>query len=67
MSDAGCRVPRSAEMVQQKIKHLEKLFTEAHDWASNTGVGVLERDGQVTFDQAVQSRCAHYHLLLPYQ
>ena len=65
ISDAGCRVSRTPEMVQQKIKHLEKLFTEAHDWASNTGQGVLECDGQATFDEAIQSRCAHYHVLLP--
>ena len=42
ISDAGCRVSRTSEMVQQKIKHLEKQFAEAHDWASNTGQGVLE-------------------------
>ena len=65
IEQAECRVKRSAEQVQQKISHLETKFTEAHDWASNTGQGVLERDGQASFDDAVRQRCPYYFELLP--
>jgi hypothetical protein len=37
-----------APSVQMKIQAKEGSFREAHDWVNNTGVGVLERDRQVT-------------------
>jgi hypothetical protein len=45
---------RKAPSVQLKIQAMEGAFHDAHDWVNNTGVGVLERDGQVTFEEAVK-------------
>jgi hypothetical protein len=55
---------RKAPSVQIKIQVMEGSFREAHDWVNNTGVGVLERDGQVTFEEAVKKRCMYYYDLV---
>ncbi len=49
---------RKAPSVQLKIQAMEGAFRDAHDWVNNTGVGVLERDGQVTFEEAVKKDLA---------
>ena len=51
--------------MQQKTLYLESNFTEAHDWAANTGQRTLERDGQVTFEDALQQWCSFHFELLP--
>ena len=43
---------------------MEGAFRDAHDWVNNTGVGVLERDGQVTFEDAVKKRFIYYYDLV---
>jgi hypothetical protein len=37
-----------------KIQVMEGAFYDAHDWVNNTGEGGLERDRQVTFEEAVK-------------
>jgi hypothetical protein len=41
-----------------KIQVMEAAFHDAHNWVNNTGEwrGVLERDGRVTFEEAVKKR-----------
>jgi hypothetical protein len=55
---------RKAPSVQMKIQAMEGAFRDAHDWVNNTGVGVLERDGQVTFEEAVTKRFVYYYDLV---
>ncbi len=55
---------RKAPSVQSKIQAMEGAFRDAHDWVNNTGVGVLERDGQVTFEDAVKKRFIYYYDLV---
>jgi hypothetical protein len=55
---------RKAPSVQSKIQAFEGAFRDAHDWVNNTGVGVLERDGQVTFEEAVTKRFNYYYDLV---
>jgi hypothetical protein len=55
---------RKAPTVFMKIQAFEGSFRDAHDWVNNTGVGVLERDGQVTFEEAVKKRFMYYYDLL---
>jgi hypothetical protein len=55
---------RKANQVMMKIQAFEGAFREAHDWVNNTGVGVLERDGQVTFEEAVKKRFVYYYDLV---
>ncbi len=55
---------RKAPSVQSKIQAMEGAFRDAHDWVNNTGVGVLERDGQVTFEEAVKKRFSYYYDLV---
>ena len=43
-----------AAAVLLKVQLMEKLFCETHEWVNNTGVGVLESDGPVTFREAVK-------------
>jgi hypothetical protein len=45
---------RHAPSVLMKIQYMESSFRNVHDWVNNTGVGVRERDGQVTFEDAVK-------------
>jgi hypothetical protein len=48
---------RNASSVLMKIKYImESSFPDAHDWVNNTRVGVRERDGQVTFEDAVKKK-----------
>jgi hypothetical protein len=53
---------RTAPAVMMKIQYMEQAFREAHDWVNNTGVGVLERDGQVTFEEAMKKHFIYYSL-----
>jgi hypothetical protein len=55
---------RKAPSIMMKIQGMEGAFCDAHDWVNNTGVGVLERDGQVTFEEAVKKRFAYYYDLV---
>jgi hypothetical protein len=55
---AGTLKIRKASSVQLKIQAMERAFRDAHFWVNNTGVGVLERDGQVTFEKAVKKDLA---------
>ena len=52
---------RNAPSVLMKIQYMESSFRDAHDWVNNTGVGVRERDGQVTFEDAVKKRFVYYY------
>ena len=56
MLDANTLKVRKAAAVHLKIQAMEGAFRAAHDWVNNTGVGVLEREGLVTFDEAVKRR-----------
>jgi hypothetical protein len=55
---------RKAPSIQMKIEAMEANFRDAHDWVNNMGVGVLERDGQVTFEEAVKKRFMYYYDLV---
>jgi hypothetical protein len=61
---AGTLKVRKAPSVVLKIKAMEGAFRDAHDWATNTGVGVLASDGRVTFEEAVTKRFTFYFDLL---
>jgi hypothetical protein len=52
---------RKAPSVQMKIPAMEGAFSEDHDWVNKTEVGVLERDGQVTFKEAVNKRSMYIY------
>jgi hypothetical protein len=53
-----------ASSVLIKIKYMEASFRDAHDWVNKTGVGVRERDGQVTFKDAMKKRFVYYYNLV---
>ena len=55
---------RKAPSVQLKIQAMESAFRYAHDWINNTGEGVRERDGPVTFEEAVKKRFSYYYDLV---
>ena len=65
MKEAGCRYERSAEAVLKKIQDMEGKFIKAHDWANNTGVGVMESEGKETFEDCVRKRFKYYFDLEP--
>jgi hypothetical protein len=44
-----------APSVLMKIQYMESSFRDARDWVDNTGVGVLERAGPVTFEEAMNN------------
>jgi hypothetical protein len=51
--------------VINKIQHIEKKWREAHNFAtSETGAGIKEVDGEVSFDDIVQKKCPYYFELL---
>jgi hypothetical protein len=47
-----------------KIQAMEGSFHEGHDWVNNMGAGVRERDGLVTFEEAVKKRFMYYYHLV---
>ena len=65
MNDAGVRNPRDGPSVRAKIGRMEAAFKKAHDWAGNTGVGVLESEGDDSFNAALLRYCPQYFILLP--
>jgi hypothetical protein len=64
MLEAKTLKVRKGPAVHMKIQAMEGAFRVAHDWVNNTGVGVLERDGQVTFEEAVKKRFPYYYDLV---
>jgi hypothetical protein len=65
IKQAGTLKIRKAPSVQCKIQGIEASFREAHDWVNNTGVGVLERDGPISFEETVTTMTT-LPLLHPY-
>ena len=57
------KVERTAHSVLAKIRGIEASFRKAHDWANETGQGVLETDPP-GFDRAVLLRCKYYFQIL---
>ena len=55
---------RDAGAVKSKIESIETAFKACHDWANETGQGVLERDGQVVFEEACRKKFPHYFDLI---
>jgi hypothetical protein len=56
---------RDAKNVLSKIQHMEKKFREAHNFAtSETGAGVLERDGESKFEEIVKRKFPYYYDLV---
>jgi hypothetical protein len=57
---------RKPHSIQLKIQLLEQLFCVTHDWVNNTGVGVLERDGQSSFEETGKKKFHYYYDLVDY-
>ena len=55
---------RDAGAVKSKIESIEAAFKACHDWANETGQGVLERDGQVVFEEACRKKFPYYFDLI---
>ena len=55
---------RDAAAVKSKIESIESQFKACHDWANETGQGVLERDGFSTFEEACIKKFPYYFVLL---
>jgi hypothetical protein len=58
--------PQKPHSIQLKIQLLEQLFCVAHDWVNNTGVGVLERDRQSSFEETLKKKFHYYYDLVDY-
>jgi hypothetical protein len=52
--------------IQLKIQSLNHLFYVALDWVNNMGAGVLERDGQSSFEETVKKKFHYYYDLVDY-
>ena len=46
-----------------KIQYIKKSWKRAHDWAQETGQGVLETDPD-GFEEAIIKYCCFYYVLL---
>ena len=57
------RCNRTGKLVLSKIQYIEKSWKRAHDWAQETGQGVLETDPH-GFEEAVMKYCRFYYVLL---
>jgi hypothetical protein len=53
---------RNGKNVLSKIQHIQRSFREAHNFAeSETGAGILENDGETTFENIVKRKCPYYY------
>ena len=52
LKDAEVVKDRDAAAVKSKIENIEAMFKACHDWANETGQGVLERDAAIAFEDA---------------
>ena len=53
---------RDGKNVLNKIQHIERSFKEAHNFAeSETGAGILENDGETTFQDLIKKKCPFYY------
>ena len=60
--EKGVKLKRTAQQIRCKIEHIEKLMKMAYDWEnSETGVGIQESDGAVTFRETVLEKCPYYY------
>jgi hypothetical protein len=56
---------RTGKNVLSKIQHIEKRWREAHAFAtSETGAGIMEKDGETNFRDIVERKCPYYYDLL---
>jgi hypothetical protein len=56
---------RTARNVKSKIEQIERSFKKAHKFAtSETGVGLMEQNGDNSFQQMVRDICPYYYELL---
>jgi len=59
-------VNRTGENVKSKIVHMEGDFRKTHEWSTGeTGAGILERDGETTWKDALTKMFDYYFDLLP--
>jgi len=59
-------VNRTGENVKSKIVHMEGDFRKTHEWSTGeTGAGILERDGETTWNEALTKMFEYYFDLLP--
>jgi hypothetical protein len=56
---------RDGKTVLNKIQHIERSWRLAHDFAtSETGAGIIEKDGDTRFRDLVTRKCPFYYQLL---
>jgi len=59
-------VNRTGENVKSKIVHMEGDFRKTHKWSTGeTGAGILERDGETKWKDALTNMFEYYFDLLP--
>ena len=56
----GVRKKRDPRALMQKIANMQLTWKSADDWAHQTGVGVKQREGYLSFRQKVMERCYYY-------
>ena len=66
MRELTTSTQRTGENVQSKIAHMESDFRKTHEWSTGeTGAGILEKDGELTWKDALTNMFEYYFDLLP--
>jgi len=66
MRELTTSINQTGENVQCKIQYMEAAFRKTHEWSTGeTGAGILERDGELTWKEALTNMFEYYHDLLP--
>lgn len=60
IKERGILKEREPDAIRAFISRMEGSWRETNDWANNTGDGVLESQGKVTFDQILVKKCPWY-------
>ena len=67
MHELTTSINHTRENVQCKIQHMEAAFWKAHEWSTGkTGAGILERDSELTWNEALTNMFEQCHDLLPF-
>jgi len=66
MPEPTTSINHTGENVQCKIQYMEAAFRKTHEWLTGeTGAGILERDGEFAWNEALTNMFECYHDLLP--
>jgi len=57
---------QTGEHIQLKIAYMEAVFRKTHEWSTGeTGAGIMECDGKLTWNEALTNMFEYCHDLLP--